>query len=140
MEPVREDEEEKSWRQSEFKRERKIGRDVIVAIDHGPNSKLAFDWALLHFCRDADTLYIVHAVSSTQNQIVYDMSQDLMAKLAVEAFQISKVKTVPRIVEGDPGKVICKEVNKLKPAALIMGTTRGRSWFQRFFLFVYFSI
>lgn len=45
--------------------ERRRGRDVIVAVDHGPNSKHAFDWALVHFCRIADTLHLVHAVSSS---------------------------------------------------------------------------
>lgn len=45
--------------------ERRRGRDVIVAVDHGPNSKHAFDWAIVHFCRLADTLHLVHAVSSS---------------------------------------------------------------------------
>jgi hypothetical protein len=43
--------------------ERRRGRDIIVAIDHGPNSKYAFDWALIHLCRLADTIHLVHAVS-----------------------------------------------------------------------------
>jgi hypothetical protein len=38
---------------------------------------------------------------------------------------------VARIVEGDPRKVICKEAEKLKPAAVVMGT-RGRGIVQRF--------
>ncbi|RWR86865.1 universal stress protein PHOS32 [Cinnamomum micranthum f. kanehirae] len=105
--------------------ERRRGRDILIAIDHGPNSKHAFDWAILHFCRLADTIHLVHAVSSVQNQIVYDTSRVLMEKLAVEAFQVAMVKTVARIVEGDAGKAICKEAEKLKPVALIMGT-RGR--------------
>lgn len=41
-----------------------------------------------------------------------------------------QVKTVARIVEGDTGKVICKEAERTKPAAVVMGT-RGRSLFQR---------
>ena len=44
--------------------ERRRGRDILIAIDHGPNSKHAFDWALIHLCRLADTLHLVHAVSS----------------------------------------------------------------------------
>jgi len=43
--------------------ERRRGRDIIIAIDHGPNSKHAFDWALVHFSRLADTIHLVHAVS-----------------------------------------------------------------------------
>ncbi|CAF2049920.1 unnamed protein product [Brassica napus] len=106
--------------------ERRRGRDVIIAVDHGPNSKHAFDWALVHFCRLADTIHLVHAVSSVKNDVVYEMSQALMEKLAVEAFQVAMVKSVARVVEGEAGKVICKEAERLKPAAVIMGT-RGRS-------------
>ncbi|KAG0493475.1 hypothetical protein HPP92_004469 [Vanilla planifolia] len=53
-----------------------------------------------------------------------------MEKLSVEAFQTVMAKTVARIVEGDPGKVICREANRLKPVAVVMGT-RGRSIIQR---------
>ncbi|KAG7567191.1 UspA [Arabidopsis thaliana x Arabidopsis arenosa] len=106
--------------------ERRRGRDVIVAVDHGPNSKHAFDWALVHFCRLADTLHLVHAVSSVKNDDVYETSQALMEKLAIEAYQVAMVKSVARVVEGDAGKVICKEAEKVKPAAVILGT-RGRS-------------
>ncbi|KAK7352118.1 hypothetical protein VNO80_17536 [Phaseolus coccineus] len=109
--------------------ERRRGRDIIIAIDHGPNSKQAFDWALIHFCRLADTIHLVHAVSDLKNQIVYDTSQELMEKLAVEAFQVAMVKTVARLVEGDPGKVICQEAERIKPAAVVLGT-RGRGLIQ----------
>ena len=34
-------------------------------------------------------------------------------------------------MEGDAGKVICKEAERIKPAAVVMGT-RGRSLIQRF--------
>ena len=44
--------------------ERRRGRIVLIAVDHGHNSKHAFDWALAHFCRLADTIHLVHAVSS----------------------------------------------------------------------------
>lgn len=44
--------------------ERRRGRDILIAVDHGPNSKLAFDWVLTHFCRLADTIHLIHAVSS----------------------------------------------------------------------------
>ncbi|XAR59552.1 hypothetical protein NMG60_11015427 [Bertholletia excelsa] len=109
--------------------ERRRGRNIIIAVDHGPNSKHAFDWALAHFCRLADTIHLVNAVSSLKNDIVYQATENLMAELAVEAFQIAMVRTLARIVEGDPGKAICKEADRLKPAAVIMGT-RGRSLIQ----------
>ncbi|KAM0011108.1 putative rossmann-like alpha/beta/alpha sandwich protein [Helianthus debilis subsp. tardiflorus] len=40
-----------------------------------------------------------------------------------------RVKIVTRIVEGDAGKAICKEAEKVKPIAVVMGT-RGRSLMQ----------
>lgn len=46
--------------------ERRRGRDIVIAIDHGPKSKHAFDWALIHLVRLADTIHLVHAVSSKQ--------------------------------------------------------------------------
>ncbi|KAJ8763360.1 hypothetical protein K2173_002243 [Erythroxylum novogranatense] len=109
--------------------ERRRGRDIVIAIDHGRNSKHAFDWALIHFCRLADTIHLVHAVSSVDNEVVYQAAQKLMEQLAVEAFQVAMVRSVAGIVEGDAGKVICKEAAKLKPAAVLMGT-RGRSLVQ----------
>ncbi|KAJ6936937.1 universal stress protein PHOS32-like isoform X1 [Populus alba x Populus x berolinensis] len=109
--------------------ERRRGRDILIAIDHGPNSKHAFDWALIHLCRLADTLHLVHAVSSVQNTVVYETSQQLMEKLAVEALQVAMVRTVARIVQGDAGKAICNEAERLKPAAVVM-STRGRSLVQ----------
>ncbi|KAK4758500.1 hypothetical protein SAY87_019801 [Trapa incisa] len=69
--------------------ERRWGRDVVVTIDHGPNSKHAFDWALIHLCRIADTLHLVQAVSSVKDQIIYEQSRTLMQNLAVEAFQVT---------------------------------------------------
>ncbi|XP_027942330.1 uncharacterized protein LOC114196037 isoform X2 [Vigna unguiculata] len=109
--------------------ERRRGRDIIIAIDHGLNSKHAFDWALVHFCRLADTIHLVHVVSDLKMNDYYEISQGLMEKLAVEAFQVAMVKTVARIVEGDPGKIICQEAERIKPAAVILGT-RGRGFLQ----------
>ncbi|CAL9021946.1 unnamed protein product [Prunus brigantina] len=138
LEVVKEDEEVYSWREvklasiPELEREtveRRRGRDIVIAVDHGPNSKHAFDWALIHFCRLADTIHLIHAVSSVNNEIVYDASQLLMQKLAIEAFEVAMVRTIARIVEGDPGKVICKEAERVKPAAVILGT-RGRGFIQ----------
>ncbi|RWW25661.1 hypothetical protein GW17_00009991 [Ensete ventricosum] len=81
METVIEDVAEYSWREVvlpaliplvqepvELDREtgeRRRGRDIVVAVDHGPNSRHALHWALVHLCRLADTLHFVHAVSST---------------------------------------------------------------------------
>lgn len=50
--------------------ERRRGRDIIIAVDHGPNSKHAFDWAITHLCRLADTVHLVFAISSTIPQLL----------------------------------------------------------------------
>lgn len=50
-----------------------------------------------------------------------------------------QVKTVARIVEGDAGKAICKEAERLKPVAVIMGT-RGRSLIQRYICLSLFGL
>ncbi|KAJ0010423.1 hypothetical protein Pint_34673 [Pistacia integerrima] len=77
----------------------------------------------------ADTIHLVHAVSSVNNEIVYEASQGLMQKLALEAVEVAMVMTEARIVQGEAGKVICKEAERIKPAAVVMGT-RGRSLMQ----------
>ncbi|GAB4853888.1 hypothetical protein Ancab_018096 [Ancistrocladus abbreviatus] len=110
--------------------ERRRGRDILIAVDHGPNSKHAFDWALVHLCRLADTIHLVHAVSDVNDEAVYEATETLMENLAVEALQVAMVnRTVARIVEGDARKVICKEAERFKPAAVVMGT-RGRGLVQ----------
>nr|DAD21626.1 TPA_asm: hypothetical protein HUJ06_023089 [Nelumbo nucifera] len=109
--------------------ERKRGRDILVAIDESPNSKCAFDWALINLCRLADTLHLVHAVSDVKNENVFEASRGLMENLAAEAFEVCMVRTFARIVEGDPGRAICKVADHIKPAAVVMGT-RGRSLLQ----------
>ncbi|CAM8974256.1 unnamed protein product [Rhodiola kirilowii] len=106
--------------------EQRLGRDIMIAVDHGPKSKQAFDWALVHLCRDSDTLHLIHAVSSVKNEVVYEMSRALMEDLALEAARVAMVKTLAHIVEGDASKVICREADRLKPAAVVLGT-RGRS-------------
>ncbi|KAJ1691436.1 hypothetical protein LUZ63_015591 [Rhynchospora breviuscula] len=141
MESISEEVEDYGWREvilpsllpvvpePELEREtgeRRRGRDILVAIDFGPKSKHAFDWALTHLVRLADTIHLVHAVTSVQNQLVYDSALALMDKLAIEAFQTVMVTTKGRIVEGDAGKVICREAERLKPAAVVLGT-RGRT-------------
>ncbi|GKV13491.1 hypothetical protein SLEP1_g24492 [Rubroshorea leprosula] len=110
--------------------ERRRGRDILIAIDHGPNSKYAFDWALIHFCRIADTLHLVNAISSVKNEVVHEASQGLMEKLAVEAYQVTMVKCVARIVEGDASKVICREADRIKPATVVMGGSQKVVYLQ----------
>ncbi|KAL6293245.1 hypothetical protein ACE6H2_001387 [Prunus campanulata] len=51
------------------------GRDIVIDVDHGSNSKHAFDWALIHFCRLADAIHLIHDVSSMNNKIAYDANQ-----------------------------------------------------------------
>lgn len=105
--------------------ERRRGRDILVAVDHGPKSKHAFDWAIVHFCRMADTLHLVHVVSNLNDEVLFDATQSLMENLAKEAYDVAMVQTEARILEGDVGKAICNEAARIKPAAVILGT-RGR--------------
>ena len=49
------------------------------------------------------------------------------------------MRTVARIVEGDAGKAICKEAERILPVAVVMGT-RGRSLLQRFSLSLSLSL
>ncbi|KAK7302068.1 hypothetical protein RJT34_12947 [Clitoria ternatea] len=57
------------------------------------------------------SLFIKHFVD-LKNQVVHDITQGLMEKLAVEAFEVVMVKTVARIVKGDPGKVIAERLSE----------------------------
>ncbi|KAK9069341.1 hypothetical protein SSX86_011243 [Deinandra increscens subsp. villosa] len=68
----------------------------------------------------ARRLYVGNIPRTTTN--------DELQKVFEEHGAIEKVevKTVARIVEGDVGKAICKEAERVKPAAVVMGT-RGRS-------------
>lgn len=119
--------------------ERRRGRDILVAVDHGPNSKHAFDWAIVHLCRMADTLHLVHVVSKSSfdslcgflqssdanDEVLFGATQTLMEKLALEAYEVAMVQSEARILEGDVGKALCREAARIKPAVLVLGT-RGR--------------
>ncbi|CAM6050171.1 unnamed protein product [Sphagnum compactum] len=118
--------------------ERRRGRNIVVAIDHGPDSRAAFEWTLTHFVRMADTLYLVHVIpslsprKSTEEEVLSQAAESLMDKLAKEAYEISMVKTVPRILEGvDIGKAICTEAERIQPAAVVMGS-RGLGFVKSF--------
>ncbi|KAL8226228.1 hypothetical protein R6Q59_000226 [Mikania micrantha] len=87
------EEEEYSWSQKDSI-VRRTGRDILIAVDHGPKSKHAFDWALQHFCCAGDIVHLVHAVSSLKNSIVYQASQTLMEKLTLQALKVSKSSTL----------------------------------------------
>jgi len=105
--------------------ERRRGRNIMVSVDHGPLSKHAFDWAIAHLCRMADTLHLVHVVSNADDEVLFAATQSLMERLAIEAYEVAMVQTEARIMEGDVGKAICREAERIKPAALVLGT-RGR--------------
>ncbi|CAK9220657.1 unnamed protein product [Sphagnum troendelagicum] len=118
--------------------ERRRGRNIVVAIDHGPDSRAAFEWTLTHFARMADTLYLVHVIpslsprKSTEEKVLSQVAESLMDKLAKEAYEVCMVKTVPRILEGiDIGKAICTEAERIQPAAVVMGS-RGLGFVKSF--------
>eukprot|EP00252_Welwitschia_mirabilis_P001664 TRINITY_DN11573_c0_g3_i1.p1 TRINITY_DN11573_c0_g3~~TRINITY_DN11573_c0_g3_i1.p1 ORF type:complete len:178 (+),score=28.83 TRINITY_DN11573_c0_g3_i1:40-534(+) len=104
------------------KGERRRGRDIMVAIDHGSGSKHAFDWAIVHLCRMADVLHLIHVVSDITNEAAIQATRSLMEKLAKEATEVAMVQTRGRILMGEKAKAICSEAERIRPAALVMGT------------------
>ena len=38
------------------------GRNILVAVDHGRDSRRAFEWALTNLVRMADTLHLLHVL------------------------------------------------------------------------------
>jgi nucleotide-binding universal stress UspA family protein len=86
----------------------------------------------------ADTLYLVHVIPSlsprrsTDEEVLSQVADSLMDKLAKEAYEVCMVKTVPRILEGiDIGKAICTEAERIQPAAVVMGS-RGLGFVKSF--------
>ncbi|BBH05917.1 Adenine nucleotide alpha hydrolases-like superfamily protein [Prunus dulcis] len=57
-------------------------------------------------------------VYGVNNEIVYDASQVLMQKLAIEAFEVAMVRTIARIVQGDPGKCTTGKCQRVLHAQL----------------------
>lgn len=53
------------------------GRNILVAIDHGMDSRRAFDWALTHLLRMADTLYLLHIMPTNRKYSLYLLCRDL---------------------------------------------------------------
>eukprot|EP00249_Psilotum_nudum_P002722 c15844_g1_i2 orf=172-684(+) len=113
--------------------ERRRGRDVIVAVDLTANSKRAFDWAITHLCRLADTLHLVHVLPKSSgdllcgspkgaDQELQESTLEFMENLVAEAYEVAMVKTEVNIVSGDIGKMIIEEALKIIPVAVVMGT------------------
>lgn len=50
-----------------------------------------------------------------------------------------KVRTEARILEGEAGKMICKEADRLKPAAVVMGNG-GRTLIQRLIISLFICV
>ncbi|BBN12059.1 hypothetical protein MPTK1_5g17000 [Marchantia polymorpha subsp. ruderalis] len=123
----------------ELEREEKFvnGRLILLAVDHGPNSRKAFNWALKQFVTQADELHLLHVLpkssgtgvsctsptsGSRSDSPVYEATQVLFQKLAKEAYDIARVRVVPVLRDGDAGKEICAEAARLQPVAVIMGS------------------
>ncbi|KAG0629341.1 hypothetical protein M758_1G095900 [Ceratodon purpureus] len=67
----------------------------------------------------------VHHGRSEESSAVLQATEVLFDKLQKEAYEVAMVKTERRIMEGEPGKVICHESARLEPVAVVMGC-RGR--------------
>lgn len=120
------------------KGDRRRGRDILIAIDHSPHSKNAFNWAVAHLCRLADTLHLLHVRPKStgeasdnspkafdHKQVPYDAISAFMEQLAAEAHEAAMVKTELHMVVGDVGKAIVEAAINIGPIAVVMGT-RGR--------------
>lgn len=128
--------EAKVPREDELEREEKFssGRVIIVAVDHGPNSQIAFTWALDQFVTHADTIHLLHVVpkssgaaGGSDHSSVYNATQMLFDKLIKEAYRkFDKVRLVRLLKTGEPGKEICAEAESSKAVAIVMGC-RGLS-------------
>ncbi|KAJ7545005.1 hypothetical protein O6H91_09G102500 [Diphasiastrum complanatum] len=140
MSAIPEEKEVVVVREAELEREtvqRRRGRDILLAIDHTPFTKNAFNWTLAHLCRLADTLHFLHVLPGseeellctspkTKNQRVHlEAAEAWMDKLAAEAYDVTMVKTESKVVYGDPGKEICAAAARIKPIATVLGS-RGR--------------
>jgi nucleotide-binding universal stress UspA family protein len=106
------------------------GRNILIAVDHSPDSRRAFEWALFNLVRMADTIHLVHVLPANLHQddasAIMQATEVLFDKLQKQAYEVAMVKTERRIIEGDPGKVLSHESARLEPAAVVMGC-RGRS-------------
>ncbi|KAL2642508.1 hypothetical protein R1flu_010095 [Riccia fluitans] len=131
--------ESRAPKEYELEREEKFTnkRIILLAVDHGPNSRKAFDWALKHFVTPVDELYVLHVLpkpsggtipctsptsGSAGDSPVFEATQVLFQRLMKEAHDIAKVKVHPLIRDGDAGKEICAEAARLQPVAVIMGS------------------
>lgn len=47
--------------------ERRGGRHIMVAIDHHADSRRAFNWALTHLIRMADTLHLIYVLPTSES-------------------------------------------------------------------------
>lgn len=92
--------------------ERRRGRDILISVDHGPNSKHAFDWALVHLCRLADTIHLVHAVASKTNPPFISIRHTCMymCLFVLFQFQLCIGKCYDKHGTWDGGWIMCRKV------------------------------
>lgn len=103
--------------------ERRRGRDILVAVDHSPTSKHAFDWTIAHLCRLADTLHLLHVLSKSEGDCSdNETTSTLMEQLTAEAYEVAMVKTEVHILGGDIAKKIVEVATNINPVAVVMGT------------------
>jgi K+-sensing histidine kinase KdpD len=102
MVPIPEDAEVTSAEQSaKLPHERfqpcRHARNILVAVDHGQDSRRAFQWALANLVHMADTLHLVHVLppnlagKSEESSIVLQATEILFDKLQKEAYEVAMV-------------------------------------------------
>jgi hypothetical protein len=77
------------------------GRNIIVAVDHGQESRRAFEWAITNLVHMADTLYLLHVLPTNYMQgrtdeasAVMQATEVLFDKLAKQAYEVAMVRSV----------------------------------------------
>ncbi|XLR03979.1 hypothetical protein HN51_058806, partial [Arachis hypogaea] len=81
---------------------------------------------------DSSLLVFLKAQSTEVVALLFDACANYASRSRCNSYSTKrqfKVKTVARIVESDAGKVICREAERIKPAAVVLGS-RGRNLIQ----------
>ena len=77
------------------------GRNILVAVDHGQDSRRAFEWAITNLVRVADTLHLVHVLPTNCKClciILFQRSKDLFKfsiKIEVDCLLLSTFLCIP---------------------------------------------
>lgn len=114
-------------------------REVLIAVDGGECSELAFNWALRNYCKQQDHVRLI-TVRKSYSDVSANLPSNALQTLedhseaAARAIVDKYMKRCAqaeldcdwKIATGDEREVICKEVMRVCADVLIVGT-RGLS-------------